>query len=98
MQPLKSKAESACGANFRIRQLLSSNEQHASLEDQKTRSDKLAEGNETEVWTWQGFFRGFLHKKLTVTGGLMLFIISCSSLTRTVLAPPEIAGANYAGD
>lgn len=31
-------------------------------------------------------------------GGLILFVNSCSTLTRTVLAPPEIEGATFVGD
>lgn len=31
-------------------------------------------------------------------GGALLFLLSCSSLTRTVVDPPEIPGATYAGN
>jgi len=98
MQPRKSKAESACGANFKIAQLLSSKKQSAGLEDLETRSSEQLEPKGNGAWRWQTFPKSIVWKKILIGGGLMLFMISCSSLTRTVLAPPEIPGANYVGD
>jgi predicted CXXCH cytochrome family protein len=98
MQPRKSEAERAhpaCGANFRIPQLLSWKEQNAGLEDPRI---KEVGGDETEVWGWQTFLESNVWKKVLIAGGLMVLMISCSSLTRTILVAPEIPGANYVGD
>ena len=101
MQPRKSKAERAhpaCGASFRIPRLLSSKEQSTGLEELNNGSSKQAAKKSAGAWRQQTFLKSIVWKKLIIAGGLMVLMISCSSLTRTVLAPPEIPGANYVGD